>query len=84
VLGVDAVGWNPEADPAPADGLAGRDGYYVDDPEWSGPVDTTAAEQVTHRASAHALGRVLHRPALLPPQGSATVALHPTAIEQGR
>ena len=26
MLGVDTVGWQPEAEPAPADGLAGRDG----------------------------------------------------------
>ncbi len=26
LLGVDAVGWNPPAEPAPAQGLAGRDG----------------------------------------------------------
>ena len=26
MLGVDAVGWNPQTEPAPAEGLAGRDG----------------------------------------------------------
>lgn len=38
----------------------------LDDPEWSGPVNATAPEPATNREFAHALGRVLHRPALLP------------------
>jgi hypothetical protein len=38
----------------------------LDDPGWSGPVNATAPEPVTNREFAHALGRVLHRPALLP------------------
>ena len=38
----------------------------LDDPEWSGPVNATAPEPVTNREFAHALGRVLHRPTLLP------------------
>jgi uncharacterized protein (TIGR01777 family) len=38
----------------------------LDDPGWSGPVNATAPEPVTNREFAHALGRVLHRPAVLP------------------
>jgi len=38
----------------------------LDDAEWSGPFNATAPEPVTNRAFAQALGRVLHRPALLP------------------
>ena len=38
----------------------------LDDPEWSGPFNATAPEPVTNRQFAHALARVLHRPALLP------------------
>ena len=35
----------------------------LDNPAWSGPVNATAPEPVTNREFAHALGRVLHRPA---------------------
>jgi hypothetical protein len=38
----------------------------LDDPEWSGAVNATAPEPVTNREFAHALGRALHRPALVP------------------
>jgi uncharacterized protein len=38
----------------------------LDNPESSGPFNATAPEPVTNREFAHALGRVLHRPALLP------------------
>jgi uncharacterized protein len=38
----------------------------LDEPGWSGPINATAPEPVTNREFAHALGRVLHRPALLP------------------
>jgi uncharacterized protein len=34
--------------------------------QWSGPVNATAPEPVTNRELAHALGRALHRPAVLP------------------
>jgi uncharacterized protein (TIGR01777 family) len=37
----------------------------LDDPGWSGPVNATAPEPVTNREFSHALGRVLHRPAVL-------------------
>jgi len=36
----------------------------LDDPAWSGPINATAPGPVTNREFAHALGRVLHRPAL--------------------
>jgi uncharacterized protein (TIGR01777 family) len=38
----------------------------LDNPNWSGPFNATAPEPVTNRQFAHALGRALHRPALLP------------------
>ena len=38
----------------------------LDDPRWAGPVNATAPAPMTNREFAHALGRVLHRPALLP------------------
>jgi len=38
----------------------------LDDPQWLGPINATAPEPVTNREFARALGRVLHRPALLP------------------
>jgi hypothetical protein len=38
----------------------------LDEPQWSGPVNATAPEPVTNREFAHALGRVLHRPARVP------------------
>jgi uncharacterized protein (TIGR01777 family) len=38
----------------------------LDNPEWSGPFNATAPEPVTNRTFARELGRVLHRPALLP------------------
>lgn len=43
----------------------------LDDPDWSGPFNGTAPEPVTNREFAHALGRALHRPALLPVPGFA-------------
>ena len=48
----------------------------LDDPTWSGPVNATAPEPVTNREFAHALGRVLHRPAVLPIPGFALRALY--------
>jgi uncharacterized protein len=38
----------------------------LDDSEWSGPINATAPEPVPNREFAQALGRVLHRPAVLP------------------
>jgi uncharacterized protein (TIGR01777 family) len=41
------------------------------DSRWSGPINATAPEPVPNRDFARALGRVLHRPALLPTPGIA-------------
>ena len=48
----------------------------LDNPAWSGPVNATAPEPVTNREFAHTLGRVLHRPAVLPIPGLALHALY--------
>jgi uncharacterized protein (TIGR01777 family) len=48
----------------------------LDDPEWSGPVNATAPEPVTNREFAHALGHVLHRPAVVPVPAFALRALY--------
>jgi uncharacterized protein len=48
----------------------------LDEPEWSGPVNATAPEPVTNREFAHTLGRVLHRPAVLPVPAFALRALY--------
>ncbi len=40
------------------------------DERWSGPVNATAPEPVTNRELARALGRALHRPAVLPLPGA--------------
>jgi uncharacterized protein (TIGR01777 family) len=46
------------------------------DERWSGPVNGTAPEPVTNRELSHALGRALHRPALLPVPGAALRVLY--------
>jgi uncharacterized protein (TIGR01777 family) len=38
----------------------------LDSPEWSGPINATAPDPATNREFARALGRLLHRPAVLP------------------
>jgi uncharacterized protein (TIGR01777 family) len=48
----------------------------LDDPDWSGPINATAPEPVTNREFAHALGHVLHRPAVLPVPAFAVRALY--------
>jgi uncharacterized protein len=48
----------------------------LDVPAWSGHVNATAPEPVTNREFARALGRVLHRPAVLPIPGFALRALY--------
>jgi uncharacterized protein (TIGR01777 family) len=54
-------------------------GIYVAaliDERWSGPVNATAPEPVSNRDFSHALGRALHRPALLPVPGAALALLY--------
>jgi uncharacterized protein (TIGR01777 family) len=46
------------------------------DGRWSGPVNATAPEPVTNGELSRALGRALHRPALLPVPGIALRALY--------
>jgi uncharacterized protein len=48
----------------------------VDDPQASGPVNLTAPEPVTNAELSHALGRALHRPAVLPVPGLAVRTLY--------
>jgi NAD dependent epimerase/dehydratase family enzyme len=48
----------------------------LDDERWSGPINATAPEPVSNRAFARALGRALHRPALLPVPALALRALY--------
>ena len=53
-------------------------GIYVAalDNDWSGPVNATAPEPVTNKTFGKALGRALHRPAVLPIPGFAIQALY--------
>jgi uncharacterized protein (TIGR01777 family) len=48
----------------------------LQDERWSGPINATAPEPVTNRELSHALGRALHRPALLPVPGAALGLLY--------
>jgi uncharacterized protein (TIGR01777 family) len=48
----------------------------LDDSAWSGPFNATSPEPVTNRAFARALGRALHRPAVLPVPAFALRALY--------
>jgi hypothetical protein len=48
----------------------------LDNQHWSGPFNATAPEPVTNQEFAHALGRVLHRPALLAVPAFALRALY--------
>ena len=48
------------------DDLIGMMLAALSDERWSGPINATAPEPVSNRELSHALGRALHRPALLP------------------
>lgn len=48
----------------------------LEDDRWSGPVNATAPEPLSNRDFSHALGRTLHRPALLPVPGVALQLLY--------
>lgn len=48
----------------------------IDHQAWSGPINATAPEPVTNRELSRALGRALHRPALLPVPGAALGLLY--------
>ncbi|HEY3960060.1 MAG TPA: TIGR01777 family oxidoreductase [Solirubrobacteraceae bacterium] len=48
----------------------------LEDERWSGPINATAPEPITNRELSHALGRVLHRPALLPVPSAALGLLY--------
>ena len=48
----------------------------LEDERWSGPVNATAPEPVTNAEFSRALGKALHRPALLPVPGLALRALY--------
>jgi NAD dependent epimerase/dehydratase family enzyme len=58
------------------DDLVGMLLAAASDERWSGPVNGTAPEPVTNRELSHALGRALHRPALLPVPGAALGLLY--------
>jgi uncharacterized protein len=54
-------------------------GIYVaalEDERWSGPVNATGPEPVSNRDFSQALGRALHRPAVLPVPGAALALLY--------
>jgi hypothetical protein len=48
----------------------------LDDENWTGPVNATAPRPVTNREFSDALGRALHRPAVVPVPGFAVKALY--------
>ncbi len=58
------------------DDLVGVIHAALSDERWSGPVNGTAPEPVTNRDLSHALGRALHRPALLPVPAAALALLY--------
>ncbi len=58
------------------DDLVGVIQAALNDERWSGPVNGTAPEPVTNRELSRALGRALHRPALLPVPAAALTLLY--------
>lgn len=58
------------------DDLTGLQLRALDDGAWSGPFNASAPEPVTNRDLSKALGRALHRPAILPVPGTALRALY--------
>ena len=58
------------------DDLVGLALAAMDGEEWSGPINATAPEPVTNGQLSRELGRVLHRPALLPVPGFALSLLY--------
>jgi uncharacterized protein len=48
----------------------------IDDERWTGPINATAPEPVSNREFSKALGRALHRPAVLPVPGFAIRLLY--------
>jgi NAD dependent epimerase/dehydratase family enzyme len=58
------------------DDLVGVIRAALSDERWSGPVNGTAPEPVTNRELSRALGRALHRPALLPVPGAALALMY--------
>lgn len=48
----------------------------LEDERWSGPVNATAPDPISNRELSQTLGRVLHRPALLPVPGAALTLLY--------
>jgi uncharacterized protein len=58
------------------DDLVGLALAAMDGEEWSGPINATAPEPVTNAQLSRELGRVLHRPALLPVPGFALSLLY--------
>jgi uncharacterized protein (TIGR01777 family) len=53
----------------------------LDGEDWSGPVNACAPGSVTNAEFSHALGRALHRPAVLPVPGLALRAMYGTMAE---
>jgi uncharacterized protein (TIGR01777 family) len=58
------------------DDLVGMYIAAVDGHGWSGPINAAAPEPVTNRDFSRALGRALHRPAVLPIPGAALHLLY--------
>jgi hypothetical protein len=59
-----------------ADDLVGIYLAAIDGASWSGPVNATAPEPVPNAQFSRALGRALHRPAVLPIPGAALRLLY--------